>query len=330
MLKHWFIVIACTVSAILTTFGCSTQKTLLETSIPPSKEEINSIEAARKSLKKKDLNPDLMIALLSSLKSGMSTFTIPKEAMDNRFNTGKKVIDQIDGALNTITIIHEALMVEQKFSTTTNIWSDLEIRKGWDAVQKWFTAIGILGGGAALLFAHGENEKGAKIGAGIGISLAGLISGIGNFAGPNSKKRLEDKIQFIDFTRAAFDDIRVRSDLSETYKVMNDSMLVALEKFKNDVYNKAESQQEKASALAQLDWYLKAFDKSLEQIPEVLALYRTMIQRYQGKPVHNKVKDKLKVLEQEVETVNKRYNKKVRIFLSVTPDLRANLMGLAD
>jgi len=207
---------------------------------------------------------------LASIKAGSET----TDPLDERYAAGGAALDKMTGAISTVSEIEVALQVEQNFAVTTNIWGDQELRHWWDQVQHWASAGGIAYAAYAMIQAGtssntvADQNKQMKS-AGLALGVAALTNVLGNLIGPTSRERLKSKVRFIDFTRGAFDDIRVRSDLAVSYVALNDSLVRRLEQFKKDEYLTASSSDDKKKVIGELIGYLDAFDRTLEQVPHV-------------------------------------------------------------
>lgn len=248
-----------------------------------------------------------------------------------RFEKGKEIIQQLETSYVIVNFAHQLLIVEQGFNASTSIWSDAEYRKGWDNTQRWLTIAGYAAAATGLVAKTSDDERRALAGGGLGVVFG--INLLGKFLGPESGGRIRSRIEYVSYTRGAFDEIKTRSDLSGGLLAKNTRVLEALRNFRDNVYLKVDggasstAEEKKAlaekqkAALAGLITYVAGQDDLLGQIPQVINMQKSMLARYQGKQVQGSVAEALVELKRRVDALESTYKTDVERVLKLSPSL---------
>lgn len=200
--------------------------------------------------------------------------------IDEMYDVGKDVIRDMYMALGAVNSIHGVLRVEQRLNLATNIWADADLRNAWDWVGDAGTVIGT---GFALFGITADNEQIQEERIAIGLGTLAL-SRIGSMVfGANGRNNLEEKAKFIDLTRIAYDDLRARADVTQSYIEKNQDFRANLQRFQQRYLDvSGEFKNDKRAAIAELNAYVIQFQTILQQVPEVVALYRSTVDRYRS------------------------------------------------
>jgi hypothetical protein len=198
--------------------------------------------------------------------------------IDDMYDLGKDVIRDMYMALGAVNSIHGALRVEQQLNLATNIWADSDLRNAWDWVGDAGT---VLGTGFALFGITNDNEQIQQERIAIGLSTLALSRISSMILGATGKLDLQEKARFIDLTRIAYDDLRSRADVTQSYIAKNQEFRTNLQSFQQR-YIGDEFRNNKAAAIAELNAYVIQFQTILQQVPEVVALYRATVSRYRA------------------------------------------------
>lgn len=187
--------------------------------------------------------------------------------------------------------------------------------------------------------------------AALGIGLTSVFKMLGTRFGPESGERLKSKINFINFTRAAYDDMRARSDTAaENVEAVNlflgavgqamahhdevAKRASALARKPTGTEAKAEGEeieQLMREDIMQTEVLIGRFDGLLELIPKYLGLLDILFVRYDkhGAAIQEPVKSGLAEARRLAKVMSDRYEHAVRGALSVSPEVRLRLRGLA-
>lgn len=251
------------------------------------------------------------------------------EAFNRSYDVGSLILSQMVGATRTINFTEHLLQTDVMLSKVTNPWADEDLRNAWDNADHWGTVVGI----ATAAFGAFSGQPGDQRNTvGVGLLLAGASKAVGNLFGATAKGTFEEKASFVEFTRRAYDDVHTRNDILSTYIAQNRSKLRELEDFQS-LYAQARGDTARVQRLTQLDPYLVSFAVTLEQVPSVLALYRSLVASYMVvKPdtvYVRKLRDPqlitaLESIQKNLQELEAEYAD-VRKFLDVSPRLRVVL-----
>jgi hypothetical protein len=265
---------------------------------------------------------------LTAVRRMLSDDPRDRPTLEERYDAGDELIKAMINGTGTINALHLAFMIEQDFNKVTNIWADAEIRSFWDETQKWVTAGGTAFAAAGLLVADSTNDR-LRI-AGWSLASVAAVRAVGNFLGPEGRERLQQKIDFIGYSRAAFDDLRIRSDLNNAFKKRNEDFITTMRQFDADRYDKATTNAQRAEVIAELMAYLSQFDESLGQVPEVIEMQERMQTRYNGlrDRLDPDIAATLTTLGDRLQEAKQTYKDYVIPTISLSAELRRKLMGL--
>ena len=278
-----------------------------------------------------DANDAFTASNLADLLSGYEMFATANRAFISgnddavilaRYNAGKDALIQITGALSTINIIHGTLKFEQDVSLATNPWADEDFRNFWDRIEGWGSTLGTAAAAVSLTI----DEKPEVTG--ISLAIAGFTKLIGTLFGSQTGSKFEKKAEFVELSRKAYDDIRIRNDLLKSYIEKNKQTLATLQAFHTNEYTQASSNTDsQKEVLVILSGHIGEFDQALDQVLNVFGQYEVIIATYKNNLVNETLKAKFDQLDTNLQTLKDQYSSEVRKFLSLSPQLRQRLTG---
>src|SRR5205085_7676882 len=175
--------------------------------------------------------------------------------------------------------------------------------------------------------AFSTNKASVRKGLGaLGLGTVSLTQLASRCLGQEHATRLQQQIEFIEITRAAYDDLLVRKAHVEAFVKGN-------EKFENDVISfeakyltDNRTDEARAKRVAELAELLSQYDVVLRQIPDLLQEVTDVQIKYSDRLQSNpELKKVLDTLKGQVAQVRERYEKKVKPILDVSAEDRALL-----
>jgi hypothetical protein len=214
----------------------------------------------------------------------------------------------------------------------SNPWNDEELRNGFDTARD----IGLAGGlaltavGALLPDSSADLKKGL-MGGGVGLaSISGLT---GLLFGQEKGNVIKEKIEFLEFTRNAYDDLTLRRGMIEGYLKSNDDFLARINAFQAE-YKAARTDNDKDMALVKLETVYIEFQAILRQMPEYVQAFRKAVSLFkQGvgpKPTAKqmiKLKEDLEGLDVRLVKIQERYEQRIVPILSRSTNILALIRG---
>lgn len=226
--------------------------------------------------------------------------------LSERYKVGKKVLESIIKGTAFVTGLSQFTSLEQKINIQTSVWNNEKFRDNWDKLKDYSSELGLLGSGAALI-AKSSPET-ALIAGLAGMMIPGLLDKIfgkdETEAINNSFASIKKDIEFINFTRSAYDGLKLRStEIHEIYQ--KDSTLLAdLRKFDNEYLTEEKSDSIKGNKLFMLRDKIVLYENIYEQLPNYLKRLLETIEQYKE---HPDLKEYYIVIKPQIENFRKNY-----------------------
>lgn len=227
--------------------------------------------------------------------------------LSERYKVGKKVLESIIKGTAFVTGLSQFTSLEQKINIETSVWTNETFRDNWDKLKEYSSAFGLAGSGAALI-AKSSPET-ALIAGLIGMIIPELLNKIfgkdETEAINNSFASIKKDIEFINFTRSAYDGLKLRStEIHEIYE--KDSTLLAdLRKFGDDYNMDEKSDSIKSNKLFVLREKIILYENIYEQLPNYLKRLLGTIEQYKE---HPDLKEYYKIIKPQIENFRKNYD----------------------
>jgi hypothetical protein len=240
-----------------------------------------------------------------------------------QYEKGALIATKLRDGVTIISFMESLVSVEQSMNAATNIWSNKRLRNNYDRIRDYGAILGAAVGAAAFLT---DDEDQRKLLGVTGLGTLSLTRLLGRFLGKEEAARLQAEYEFVQITRAAYDDLLVRKAHVEAFVKAN-------EKFENDVtmfqtkyLGDAATDNAKAERVAELVEYIAQYDVVLRQIPDILQEVTDVKVKYSERLENNpELRKILDTLANQVAQVRERYEKRVRPILDVPAEDRALL-----
>lgn len=249
-----------------------------------------------------------------------------KQQLNKRYEAGRVAISSMKAGAKIINFTQNVLDLEQTIDRTTNIWSDTTFRNGWNKLEDWGTVAGMVFVAGSAVSGSNETEKIGGIG--IGAGILGVSKLLGNLFGINEKK-LREKMERIDLSVRAYDDLLMRNKQLKFFLASNSSFDNRLTQFEIEYLN---AKPEKIPLLmAKLLDILDDYKLILRQIPDYLDNIKTVSfgyindkQKFKELPM----KDIFGKIVEKCDEVKKQYNNDVKPILDISPEITQAIFGL--
>lgn len=263
------------------------------------------------------------------------------QQLSKSYDAGARVLEHIAGATRTVSFAERLLLTEVHLEQVTNPWGDKDLRNAWDRVDALGGSAGLALAAAAAL---GKGKNGSvdttALGSGLLITLGSRL--LGHYFGGTAGKSFTAKVQFVEFTRRAYDDLNSRNEFMTSFLTQNGAFLGRIATFSTEyaaaasgncgtvvagLNGDAKVNACKAQVLLQLDEYVGQFDQVLDEIPAILALYDKLLLKYDEKKLTDPVLvSAFKNIRVEIGQLRQEYQA-VRSFLQVRPELEGVLLA---
>jgi len=275
-----------------------------------------NIDAANTKIKTSS-TPSTVTSATSDLEKQKS------ERLGAQYSRGTVIVTRLRDGVTLISFMESLVHLEQSMNATTNIWSDKQLRNSYDRLRDYGTVLGTALGAVAF-FTNDGDQKRALGGAGLGlVSVSQLAS---RFFGKEHATRLQKQIEFIQLTRAAYDDLLVRKAHIEAFVKGNEKFEADVITFEAKYLADNATDDAKAKRVAELAEYLSQYDVVLRQIPELLQEITDVQIKYSDRlDLNPELKKVLETLKGQVASVRERYEAKVKPILDVPAEDRALL-----
>jgi len=248
-----------------------------------------------------------------------------KEQLLKRYEAGKIAISSMRTGAKIINFTQRILDLDQTIERTTNIWSDTTFRNTWNKIEEWGTVVGVVVAASSGLAGDSESDK--TSGLAIGIGIFGISKIVGNVLGINQKE-FREKMERIDLSVRAYDDLIMRNKQLQLYLISNSEFDNRITKFELEYINAG---HDKVPVLmAKLLDLLDDYKLILRQIPDYLDNIKTVSFGY----VNNKnkykelpMRDIFESIVRKCEDVKGQYNVDVKPLLDVSPEIAQAIFG---
>jgi hypothetical protein len=191
-----------------------------------------------------------------------------RDKLRERYNLGREVLSEMSDGVTVISFMHMLVDVEQGLNRVTNLWSDSTFRNWADRVQDWGTIGGALVGTLSLF----SDQIGIDDDQTLGFGAATLLvsQAAGTIWGQEAGSKVHDKMQILEVSRRAYDDLMIRSATLEEYISANQSLRGQIDSLRRNY-----ATMDTAAAIAHVVALLDDFERVLHQIPIYIESIRT-------------------------------------------------------
>lgn len=244
---------------------------------------------------------------------------------NRRFEAGKLAISTMKSGVKILNFTYTMLDLDQTIEQTTNLWADSTFRNFWDKLEDWGTVTGMaiaVGGGALT-------EEDTKITSMIsGLSIAGISKLAGVLGGINEKK-FRQKMERIDLSVRAYDDLKIRNNQLTLYIKNNLDFKDRIENLERSYITAKKEDQ--GLQMAKLVDMLDEYRNILSQIPNYLDAITSVAEGYiNNKDLYKETPmDEIfaKVLK-KVKNVREQYNSEIKPLFEVSPEIKKIILGI--
>ncbi|MBX2968284.1 MAG: hypothetical protein KF803_02850 [Cyclobacteriaceae bacterium] len=243
-----------------------------------------------------------------------------KQQKEKKFEAGKAAISSMKSGVKILNFTYDMLDLDQTIELTTNIWSDTTFRNTWNRIEDWGTVAGtLIAVGGAL---QSDNESDQIGGIAIGAGVIGCSKLLGTLLGINEKK-LRKKMEKIDLSVRAYDDLNMRNKQLKTFIENNRDFEGRIKDFEVDYIKAANGDMSLylTKLVDLLDEYksiLKQIPTYLDDISSVSVSYINNKEKYKELPM-KKIFD---VILTKCGKLKQDYNKEVKPLLDVSPEIK--------
>lgn len=252
--------------------------------------------------------------------------------LKERYSFGLRAINEMEKGVTLITFMQEILQLQQEINNITNIWSDNDIRNGYDKVGDVLTIVGPLIAGG-LIATNNISSDQQKAFAGGGISLVAVGQLLKKLFGKETAKKYE----FIDMTRKSYDNLVILNQKLTQFIESNNTLETRLSTFKNKyeknqltLTEKKLRKEEANRDLMEVIGFIDEYQIVLSQIPLYIYELKGILLTYSFHfyKEDDKLIQTIDLLKDKAAKVESKYITKVKPLLQVTPELKTSIYGI--
>ena len=246
---------------------------------------------------------------------------------------GGQALDKMKMSSTLIGFMEELTALECEINQMSSLWSDSMLANGWDRVKDYGTFAGLTLAGVYLI----ENKNIKPQAGGIGLCLTGVCQLAGHIWGNNNADKLRAKIEFLNYSRRAYDDLKARNRELQLYIQSNKAFTNSLMKLEKEYYTPkiissgnsarlADSIDAYQNVISDLKTYLGNFEIQLSQVPSyldgIIAVNENYMEYYNNRPATKALYQNILLLNNKANKLKKKYNGEVIKSLAVSRDVR--------
>lgn len=296
--------------------------------------EVKELETKLKNLEKiGKTNVDTLIKAINEKERKISELEFLK--LKDQFRYCGIALKEMEKGVILVNFMQRLLLTTNEVQSIYNLWSDDDVRNGWDKCSDALNIIGPISAGGLIAFGDNINENNIKLG--VGISISGIAMGqalkmtLGN---ETSKKR-----EFIQVSRNIYDELVIINVKINEY-IKNNSALetdiknvrIAFDNYNSRLTTDSINSTPTKEVLAQTISIMDKYEIVLTQIPIYLYSLKGLLETYAFKEY--KVDDKksplrptISILNGKITQLEAEYVSKVLPLLTVGVDIKAKIMG---
>jgi hypothetical protein len=244
---------------------------------------------------------------------------------DDRFKAGKGALIHMQDAVMTVSFIESLLAIQTSLDAATNVWSDNDIRNGFDKLENFGTAIGAIV--AAVALAKGGDGSGET--AGISVGVAGLTKLLSAAFGGQTGGKFEQKAALIELSRHAYDDLLSSTASADALVAKNEAFLKQLQSELASFGDATQDEKVKSEKVVAVLGEVAQFKIVMSQVPDLIANFEILLKRYKDheEKIGPDFKSKLAMVGERVERA-KGYLTGIQNLTKLTVEVERTLQGL--
>lgn len=280
----------------------------------------DQVNSSKLEIEKAKSTSDKLSALEGKIKAleiyNQNKEVLFSEQMQQRYKAGRDALKDMTNGVVLIGFMQDLLSLEVFIDMTMNLWSDTTFKNFWDDLQRYGSGLGLLASGASIISDKNQINNIAAI----GISVAGVSFILGSLFGEDKGEKLREKAEFIDLTRRAYDDLKIRYYLVQKYVQNNESLEKRLNDFNNEYDKQKTSLGDSVQVISQVKLFYQEYEIVLRQIPSLLDEFESMQRQYvMTNPKMKKIFDEILI---RVNKVRNKYNDKVFCILDISTEIK--------
>lgn len=229
------------------------------------------------------------------------------------------ILNEIKDGVIHVKGLSSFVQIEQDINFATSPWSDKDIRDGYDKLKDWTPVFGVVGAGIPLLDKNSDSKTALLTGIGA-MLIPQIISWIGKKS-PKTEtttKKIASKIEFLNISRHAYDDLYQRKlEINDIY--VEDSLFLSeIKTFQDELRSGTLTDSLMNVRIFKVQNYYNKFENIQNQIPKYLTWTKEIIGKY-NKPGIEEIYLKLRYLEEGIDAFLIEFNRDFKE-LSNIPD----------
>lgn len=286
------------------------------TSVYARKGELDSLFAARTNDGRRSITAEQRLERVELTDSVQRLDLAAATAF--RVSVARTILTEMDKGVTFVSFAHRAIDLEQTNHRLHSLWSNENVRNGWDNVNSWGTAIG---GVAALagIAAKGDTRTGIVAS---GAGLMGVVRLLGDLLGRDRSDRINDVAQQVALSRRAFDALNIRNQELRTYIDANAGFRRKV-RAARDTLDAAKFRSDSLLSISRLTPLLTEYATVLSQIPSYINAIAIANNQYASE--YPRLAEALAPVTKSAEQLQQSYKEEVLPLLQYSVRLQALL-----
>jgi hypothetical protein len=205
---------------------------------------------------------------------------LKRKTLGNRYSLALQALDKMIQGVTHVKSLSELVGIEQGINLNTSPWSDSDFRDGWDKLKDYASLIGLLGTGVALK-ADATPQVSLAVGLGAMFIPQGLrLLGVGT----DKADTIRQKVEFIDFTRNAYNELQSRSREIQQIYIQDSTFLESLKLLRNQFSDTPSADSLISIRIYAIQVALQDYNGIEAQIPKYLQRTLESLLKYKDHP----------------------------------------------